>query len=208
MSLKKLLYSALLGSVTLSAAGSSQYIGVSMVGGYTWIDQQVSIYGQGSQTNSVDPNLYGGKFNLGIASGEHLRTNIYFGVEKFDKDIYSDVTKNNVTVASGSDGLLWSVGLDIIKGYEAASSVEPYLLFGADYEFMAVDGYVQKWPSNVGLKLGAGTFLHMGEMVELQLGTYYKYRMWGNYNLDTQTTTNVDLSDHSVMLELGLNFHY
>ena len=208
MSLKKLFYATLLGSVTLSAAGSSSYVGVSVVGGHAWIEQEVSVNGQGSQSNTIDPNLYGGKINLGIDNGEHVRTNIYLGIEKFDKDIYSDVTKNDVSIASGSDGLLWSVGFDIIKGYDIESSVEPYLLGGMDYEFMAVDGYVQKWPKNVGLKFGGGTFLHMGEAVELQLGVYYKYRIWGNYNLDQPDTTNVDLSDHSVMCELGLNFHY
>jgi len=207
MCLKKLLYATLFTGATLSA-GSSQYIGVTLLGGQAWINQDVSIYGQGSTGSSIEPKVYGGKLNLGIDNGEHLRTNIYLGIEKFDKDIYSDVTKDGAEVASGSDGLLWSVGFDIIKGYDTDSSVEPYLLGGIDYEFMPVDGYVQKWPSNVGLKFGGGTFLRMGEMLELQLGAYYKYRMWGNYNLDVPTTTNVDLSDHSAMLELGLNFHY
>ncbi len=202
MQLKKLIYSILFGSVTLSAAGSSQYMGVSFIGGHSWIDQKVSVYGQGSETNTIDPNLYGGKINLGVDNGEHVRTNIYFGIEKFDEDIYSNLTKG------GSDGLLWSVGFDIIKGYDIGSSYEPYLLGGVDYEFMPVDGYAQKWPKNVGLKFGGGTFFHMSDALELQMGAYYKYRIWGDYNLNTSTTTNVELSDHSLMFELGLNFHY
>jgi hypothetical protein len=208
MQLKKLIYSILLGSVTLSAAGSSQYVGVSFVGGHSLIDQKVSVHGQGSQTNAIDPNLYGGKINLGIDNGENVRTNIYLGIEKFDKDIYSDVAKDDVVLASGRDGLLWSVGFDIIKGYDIESDYEPYLLGGADFGFMPVDGYAQKWPKNVGLKFGGGSFLHMGDALELQMGAYYKYRIWGDYNLDTPTTTNVNLSDHSLMFELGLNFHY
>ncbi|MCJ7765494.1 MAG: hypothetical protein MUP09_06085 [Thiovulaceae bacterium] len=200
MQLKKLLYSILFGSTMLSAA-SSQYVGVSFIGGHTFIDQKVTKYGTGSTSEAIDPNLYGAKLNLGIDNGEDLRTNIYFGIEKFDKDIYSNLT-------NGSDGLLWSVGFDIIKCYDKKSSINPYLLGGIDYEFMAVDGYAQKWPNSVGLKFGGGTFLRMSDAIELQLGAYYKYRIWGNYNLDAQDTTNVELSDHSLMLELGLNFHY
>ena len=202
MQLKKLICSILFGSVSLSAAGSSQYMGVSFIGGHAWIDQEVSAYGSRSTSEAIDPNLYGGKINLGVDNGENVRTNIYLGIEKFDKDIYSNLTKG------GRDGLLWSVGFDIIKGYDIESSYEPYLLGGVDYAFMPVDGYAQKWPKNVGLKFGGGTFFHMGDGLELQMGAYYKYRIWGNYNLDTPTTTNVDLSDHSLMFELGLNFHY
>jgi hypothetical protein len=201
MQLKKLLYAILFGSATLSAAGSSSYVGVSFIGGHALLDQKVSTYGSGSTSEAIDPNLYGAKINLGIDNGESLRTNIYLGIEKFDKDIYSNLT-------SGSDSFLWSVGFDIIKGYDIKSTLEPYLLGGIDYEFMPVDGYVQKWPSSVGFKFGGGTFIHMSEAFELQLGAYYKYRNWGNYNLDTPTTTNVELSDHSLMLEIGLNFHY
>jgi hypothetical protein len=73
---------------------------------------------------------------------------------------------------------------------------------------MSLENYAQSWASNVGLTLGGGTFIRSSDMLELQLGMYYKYRMWGNYNLDTQDTQNVELSDHSLMLELGLNFHY
>lgn len=201
MPLKNLLYSILLGSATLSAAGSSPYVGVSFVGGHAWIEQAVSTHGTGSTNEAVDPNLYGAKINLGIDNGEELRTSFYFGIEKFDKDIYSNLT-------NGSDGLLWSVGVDIIRYYDMQSSMKPYFLGGLDYEFMPVEGYAQKWPKSVGLKFGGGTFLRMSEAFELQLGAYYKYRIWGNYNLDVPTTTNVELTDHSLMLEIGLNFHY
>jgi hypothetical protein len=201
MQSKKLLYSILFIGATLSAAGSSPYVGVSLVGGHAWIDQTVSTYGAGSTSEAIDPNLYGAKLNLGIDNGEDLRTSFYLGIEKFNKDIFSNLT-------NGSDGLLWSVGVDIIKYYDAKSSVNPYFLGGLDYEFMPVDGYAQKWPKSVGFKFGGGTFLRMSEALELQLGAYYKYRIWGNYNLDTPTTTNVELTDHSLMLEIGLNFHY
>ena len=203
MNYTKLLFSMLLSAVTLQA-GSGQYVGVVFEGGYGWIEQQNSKI----PNVNVDPIIYGGKLNLGIDSGEDLRTNIFFGLQYFDNDPYSyEVTEG--TSLGSSNQLLYSVGFDIIKTYsEKGSSMLPYLKGGMDYEFMSLDGYAQSWAQNVGLTFGAGTFLRTSDMLEWQLGTYYKYRMWGNYNLETTQTQNVELSDHSLMLELGLNFHY
>jgi len=201
MNYKKLLYSVLFSGITLQA-GSSQYMGVTLEGGYGFIKQQPS----GAATVNVDPIVYGGKLNLGIDSGEEMRTNIFFGLQYFDDDIYNYETSKGT---GDSNQLLYSVGFDIIKTYsEKGSSLLPYLKGGMDYEFMSLDGYAQSWASNVGLTFGGGTFLRMSDTLEWQLGTYYKYRIWGNYNLDTPTTKNIELSDHSLMVELGLNFHY
>ena len=204
MYVKKLFLSLLLGTTALYAAGSSQYVGVTLEGGYGLIEQENSKIAN----VNVDPIVYGGKLNLGIDSGEDLRTNIFFGLQYFDDDIYN--YENPVGTSLGSSNqLLYSVGFDIIKTYsERGSSVLPYIKGGLDYEFMFLDNYVQSMASNVGLTLGGGTFIRTSDMLELQMGLYYKYRMWGNYNLDTPLTQNVELSDHSLMLELGLNFHY
>ncbi len=203
MNYKKLLYSVLFSGLTLQAASSS-YVGLILEGGYGSIEQQNSKI----DNVNVDPIIYGGKLNLGIDSGEDLRTNIFFGLQYFDDDIYNYERPEGTSLGS-SNQLLYSVGFDIIKTYsEKGSSVLPYIKGGVDYEFMSLENYAQSWASNVGLTLGGGTFIRSSDMLELQLGMYYKYRMWGNYNLDTQDTQNVELSDHSLMLELGLNFHY
>ncbi|MGB6019049.1 MAG: hypothetical protein WBF77_05580 [Sulfurimonadaceae bacterium] len=203
MNYKKLLYIVLFSTLNLHA-GSSQYVGVTLSGGYGWIKQMPSDH----DNINIDPIIYGGKLNLGIDSGEDLRTNIFFGLEYFDEDIYNTAMITDPDVGS-SNQLLYSIGFDIIKTYsEKGSSVLPYLKGGMDYEFMSLDGYAQSWASNVGLTFGGGTFIRTSDTLEWQLGTYYKYRMWGNYNLDTALTQNVELSDHSLMLELGLNFHY
>ena len=179
-------------------AGSSQYVGVIFEGGYNWLTQERSI----EDNVAVNPMVYGAKLNLGIDSGEDLRTNIFFGTHYFDKDLYE-------YESGSSHKLLYSVGFDIIKTYsERGSSMLPYLKGGMSYEFMPIDGYAQSWANNVGLLFGFGTFFRMSDMLELQMGMYYKYRMWGNYNLDTPMTKNVELSDHSVMIDLGFNFHY
>ncbi len=203
MHYKKLLYGVLFSGLTLQAA-SSQYVGVTLEGGYGWIEQENSK----AANVTMNPILYGGKLNLGIDSGEDLRTNIFFGLQYFDEDIYNYVDATGTAVGS-SNQLLYSVGFDIIKTYsERGSSMLPYFKAGMDYEFMSLEGYAQSWASNVGLDFGVGTFWRMSEGLEWQLGTYYKYRMWGNYNLNTPTTQNVELSDHSLSVELGLNFHY
>ena len=204
MYVKKLFLSLLLATTALYAAGSSQYVGVTLEGGYGLIEQENSKIAN----VNVDPIVYGGKLNLGIDSGEDLRTNIFFGLQYFDDDIYNYENPVGTSIGS-SNQLLYSVGFDIIKTYsERGSSVLPYIKGGLDYEFMFLDNYVQSMASNVGLTLGGGTFIRTSDMLELQMGLYYKYRMWGNYNLDTLYTQNVELSDHSLMLELGLNFHY
>jgi len=204
MYIRKLLFSLLFGSATLQAAGASQYVGVTFEGGYGWIEQQNSKIAN----VNVDPIVYGTKLNLGIDSGEDLRTNIFFGLQYFDDDIYNYEEPEGTSLGS-SNQLLYSVGFDIIKTYsEKGSSILPYIKGGMDYEFMFLDDYVQSMASNVGLTFGGGTFIRTSDMLELQMGLYYKYRMWGDYNLDTPLTQNVELSDHSLMLELGLNFHY
>ncbi len=204
MNYKKLLYSILFSALTLQAAGSSQYVGVTLESGYGWVEQENS---QIANIN-VDPIIYGGKLNLGIDSGEDIRTNIFFGLQYLNDDVYHYENPAGTTLGS-SNQILYSVGFDIIKTYsEKGSSLLPYWKVGMDYEFVSLDNYAQSWASNVGLNIGAGTFLRTSEMLEWQLGVYYKYRMWGNYNLDTLYTQNVELSDHSLMLELGLNFHY
>ncbi|MDA3946509.1 MAG: hypothetical protein PF439_07500 [Helicobacteraceae bacterium] len=203
MNYKKLSYAILLSALSLNAA-SSQYVGVTLSSGYSWIKQMPT----NQPSTNIDPYIYGAKFNVGVDSGEDLRTNIFFGLDYFDQDLYEAGTSIDPNVGS-SNQLLYSVGFDIIKTYsEKGSSTLPYLKGGMDYEFMSLDGYAQSWASNVGLTFGAGTFLRMSETTEFQLGMVYKYRMWGNYNLDTPDTQNVELSDHSLMLELGLNFHY
>lgn len=204
MNYKRLLYSILISTMTLQAAGSSQYVGVTLESGYGWVKQENSKIAN----VNVDPVVYGGKLNLGIDNGEDIRTNIFFGLQYLSDDVYN-YEKPVGTSLGSSNQLLYSVGFDIIMAYsEKGSSVLPYWKVGMDYEFMSLENYAQSWASNVGLNIGAGTFLRTSEMLEWQLGVYYKYRMWGNYNLDTPDTQNVELSDHSLMLELGLNFHY
>ncbi len=203
MNYKKLSYAILLSTLSLNAA-SSQYVGVTLTSGYSWIKQMPT--GQGN--SNIDPYIYGGKLNLGVDSGEDLRTNIFFGLDYLDQDIYEAGTTADPNAGS-SNQILYSIGFDIIKTYsEKGSSVLPYLKGGMDYGFMSLDGYAQSWASNVGLTFGGGTFLRMSDSTEFQLGIAYKYRMWGNYNLDTPLTQNVELSDHTVLVELGLNFHY
>ncbi|MEN8147913.1 MAG: hypothetical protein ABFR02_09900 [Campylobacterota bacterium] len=205
---KKLFLSFILGSTALHAVGSSQYVGVVFEGGYDLLKQERSK----AENVDIDPIVYGAKLNLGIDSGEELRTNIFFGLQYFDSDLYGyeiPEGSDTATMVGSTNQLLYSIGLDIIKTYSTkGSSILPYLKGGVDYEFMQLDGYAQSWANNVGLSFGGGTFLRMSESLEWQLGAYYKYRMWGNYNLDTLETKNVELSDHSLMLELGLNFHY
>jgi len=192
-----------LSSLALQAAGSRPYMGLSLESGYGFITQENSRI----PNVDVNPVIYGGKFNVGIDSGEDLRTNIYFGLDYTDQDIYGYVDAKGDEKGS-SHQFLYSVGFDIVKTYSTkGSSTLPYLRAGMDYGWMPLDGYAQSWANNFGFTVGAGTFLGMGSS-ELQLGAYYKYRLWGNYNLDTQNTQNVGLSDHSLMLELGMNFYY
>jgi hypothetical protein len=192
-------------TLTLNAAGSRPYMGLSFEGGYGFITQDNSA--ADVPDIDVNPILYGAKLNVGIDSGEDLRTNIYFGLDYVDEDIYGYTDNTNKELGS-SHQLLYSVGFDIVKTYSTkGSSVLPYLRAGMDYGWMPLQGYAQSWANNVGFTVGGGTFLSMGS-AELQLGVYYKYRLWGNYNLDTYETQNVDLSDHSVLLELGMNFYY
>ncbi len=187
----------------LQAAGSRPYMGISLESGYGFIEQENSA----APNVEVNPVLYGAKFNVGINSGEDLRTNIYFGLDYSDKDIYG-YTDDAGNEAGSTDQLIYSVGFDIIKTYSTrGSSVLPYLRGGMDYGFVPLEGYAQGWANNVGFTLGAGTFLGAGSS-EFQLGAYYKYRLWGNYNLETPTTQNVELSDHSLLIELGMNFYY
>ena len=179
-------------------AASSPYIGLMFEGGYDWLTQERS-----KEDNfAVNPMVYGAKLNLGIDSGEDLRTNIFFSTHYFDKDLY-EYEKGS------SHKLLYGVGFDILKSYsERGSLTAPYLKGGMSYEFMPIEGYAQSWANNVSLLFGFGILTRISDALELQAGMYYKYRMWGNYNLDTELTKNVELSDHSVMIDIGLNFHY
>jgi len=201
--LTRLFILLLLTSFTLLMAGSRPYMGLSLEGGYGFITQENSA----SDNVDVNPILYGGKLNVGIDSGEDLRTNIYFGLDYTDEDLYG-YTESTGNKVGSSHQFLYSVGFDIIKTYSTrGSSTAPYLKAGMEYGWMPLQGYAQSWANNVGFTVGGGTFLGGGSS-EFQLGAYYKYRLWGNYNLDTPTTQNVELSDHSLMLELGMNFYY
>jgi len=190
-------------TLTLFGAGSRPYMGLSIEGGYGFVTQENSA----APDVAVDPILYGGKLNVGIDNGEDMRTNIYFGLDYVDNDIYG-YTDANGKVQGDTHQLLYSVGFDVIRTYSTrGSSTLPYLRGGMDYGWMPLQGYAQSWANNVGFTFGGGTFLRSGS-TEFQLGAYYKYRLWGNYNLETPTTQNVGLSDHSLLLELGMNFYY
>ena len=189
--------------LSLQAASSRPYMGISLESGYGFITQENTPL----PNVDVNPTLYGAKFNVGINNGEDLRTNIYFGLNYVDKDIFGYTDSSGSEVGS-TNQFLYSVGFDIIKTYSTkGSSALPYLRGGMDYGWMPLEGYAQSWANNVGFTVGGGTFLLTGSS-ELQLGVYYKYRLWGNYNLDVQRTQNVELSDHSLLLELGMNFYY
>ena len=197
------IFSLLTLSILLLQAASRPYIGFSLESGYGLITQE------NSEIPNVDVNpiLYGGKLNVGIDNGEDFRTNIYFGLDYVDSDIYGYTDAKGVEQGSTSQ-FLYSVGFEVIRVYSSkGSSVVPYLKGGMDYGFMPLDGYAQSWANNVGFTFGGGTFMQAGS-TELQLGLYYKYRLWGNYNLDTPQTQNVELSDHSLVIDLGMNFYY
>ena len=185
-------------------ASSSSYFGIVGVGGYNKLSQDVYKPVGGGSSTDIDPILYGLKINMGIDNGEELRTNFVIGVERFDTDVYATADGGSSTGLK----LLYSVGLDIIGTFNKGSSMNPYIKGGLDYSFMKTSSYVQDWPGAVGFNLGGGSYFKSSDTLELQLGAYYKYRMWGNYNLDIPNTTNVSLSDHSIMVELGINFHY
>lgn len=198
----RLLIPLLLISMALHA-GSRPYVGFTLESGYGFITQENSKI----EDVNVNPVIYGGKFNVGIDSGDDLRTNIYLGLDYMDSDLFGYSDAEGVKQGSSSQ-FAYSVGFDVIRTYSSrGASLLPYLRGGMDYGWATLDGYVQSWANNVGFTFGGGTFLRTGA-TELQLGLYYKYRLWGNYNLDTPKTQNVGLSDHSLLVELGMNFYY
>ncbi len=183
--------------------GSRPYVGFTLESGYGLITQENSKI----VDVDVNPVIYGGKFNVGIDSGDDLRTNIYLGLDYMDSDIFGYTDADDIKQGSTSQ-FVYSVGFDVIRTYSSkGSSTLPYLRGGMDYGWAPLNGYVQSWANNVGFTFGGGTFLRAGA-AELQLGVYYKYRLWGNYNLDTEKSQNVGLSDHSLLVELGMNFYY
>ncbi len=198
----KFLVTFFLSAFSVIYAGSSPYVGVVLESGYDYLKQDPS----GATNEQINPINYGLKMNLGIDGGDDIRTNFIFGVNYYDKDFYAYKTPEGT---GSSNQLLYTVGIEVVKAYtERGSIVIPYWKTGMNYEFMTLHGYAQDWASNVALGVGVGTFLRMSEMLEWQLGLAYKYRMWGNYNLNTPSTQNIELSDHQLNLELGLNFHY
>ena len=182
-------------------AKQNQYIGLIGFINQSKMTQNIAIYGGENSNKNLDPLLFGGKVNLGVVANGGMRSVFTYSLSRFDTAVFNRVSKK------GRDNYIHEFGFEIIKSMKPKDDFDPFFIAGFEYGFTRIDGYVQDDANVFSLKAGSGAFYKMGAF-ELQTSLYYKWRNWGNYNLDQAQTTNVTLSDHNIYVELGFNFQY
>ena len=198
--MKKILTLIVLFSLSLLAK-ENQYIGLIAFANQSFMSQNIAIYNGAKTNESLDPLLYGAKINLGVVANGGIRSVFTYSISKFNSAVFNKASEQ------GSDNFIHEFGFEVIKSMKPKDSFDPFFMVGFEYGFTRIDGYVQDDANVFSLKAGSGIFYRMGAF-ELQTTVYYKWRNWGNYNLDQAQTTNVTLSDHNIYVELGINFHY
>ena len=193
-----LLTAATLFASAATASDSGLYAGVDLIKSNN--DFKVKVSGTGSASDTFSNDAVGFKFKFGAMGDEGLRFQGYFMTEKFDDPLYD-----------ADHDRMYEIGVDLIKGFEVSSQVEPFIQGGLGFGWIDVDDsvYDSSVSAEISLRFGAGVAFHASPVAEFLLGVDYQFRTWSDAEITTPTEYyKVELDDHGPRFYIGANYHF
>jgi len=146
-------------------------------------------------SNEFDTSSKGVRLKFGAISDNNWRVQGSFSVENMDDNVFS---------VNDTDGNLYEIGVDVIKGFEVSSDFAPFVLVGVNRGWMSVSGYNVSTIDSLALKAGAGVLYSINETLELTAGVDFKFRLWSEIEFAGQ---KIEPRDTSITPYIGLNVH-
>lgn len=147
-------------------------------------------------SNDFDTNSKGLRLKFGAISDNNWRVQGSFSIENMDDNVFS---------VDDTDGNLYEIGVDVIKGFEVSPDFAPFVLLGLNRGWMSVSGYNVSTIDSLALKAGAGVLYSINETLELTAGLDFKFRFWSEIEFIGQ---KIQPTDTSVTPYIGLNVHF
>jgi opacity protein-like surface antigen len=166
--MRKIIISSLIAaslSAPLMAEKSEMYFGMDVFKGnntYTFDSNILPSYDWDNDSKGV-------RLKLGADLDNAWKVQGYLTIEDFDQNNFS---------LTGSDGNLYELGVDVIKGFPIDNKLTPFILAGISFGSMEVEGYSDDSISNVGFKLGVGLSYLFTPELEGAVGIDFKHRKW------------------------------
>lgn len=193
--MKKIIISSLVAaslSVPLMAENSEMYFGVDVFKGNNTYTFDYNVF----PSYDWDNDSEGVRLKLGADLENAWKVQGYLTIEDFDQNNFS---------LSGSDGNLYELGVDVIKGFPLDNKLSPFILAGVSFGSMEVQGYSDDSISNVGLKVGVGLSYLFTPEIEGLIGIDFKHRSWEDIQVGWII---VETTEKIVSPYLGLNYHF
>ena len=194
--MKKILFIIFVLSNIAYADRSELYFGVDLFKGYN-----TYTYDWNTQPNSdLDNDSKGLRLKFGAALEDAWKVQGYLSGEDF---------KNSNFSLFGSDGNLYELGVDVVKGFSHQNSLTPFILAGASTGSMEVNGYSDDTISSFALKVGVGISYHFTSEIEGIVGIDFKYRTWQKIDgYNGLTYIELETRERIFSPYLGLNYHF
>ena len=183
-------------STSAIAEDTDFYFGVDIFKGYNTYTYDSNIqpdYDRDNDSNGI-------RLKFGADLDDAWKVQGHFTIEDFDKNNFSQY---------GSDGNLYELGVDVIKGLPLENNLIPFVSAGINFGAMEVNGYTDDTISSFGLKVGAGISYLFTPELEGVIGVDLKFRTWETIEGYVGATyVEIETTERIFSPYLGLNYHF
>jgi len=189
--MKKIVLAATLLASGLMAADSGIYVGVE----YGTAKNSTTFDFSSVGSANVDNNYKDVKFKLGGGTDGGTKYQGTLSLISYDEAIFDDTNKD-----------LMEFGFDMIKEFEVAPSVYPFLKIGIGAGTMDVVGYNEDSILGVSFNVGAGVSYKVVDHLYLLAGVDYIARKW--QDIESYTYGTVSTTDSAFKPYIGANYRF
>jgi len=189
--MKGLLVSGLfLGTVGTAFAGT--YIGVD----YGKVSNEDEIEVNNATAATLDNEYSDFSIKFGSGNDGDWKTQVRLSMIAFDKALFDASNKE-----------LTEIGVDVIKEFEVANNLYPFIKFGFGFGWMDVDGYLDDSIKEFSFNAGAGVSYKVMEHLDVLAGVDYVGRSWQDVEyIGTGLTASV--AGSGMKAYVGMNYSF
>jgi opacity protein-like surface antigen len=188
--MKKIVLAGLLAS-GLMAADSGLYVGVE----YGAAKNSTTKDWDSGYSYTGDNNYKDVKFKVGSGTDGGVKFQGTLSLISFDEYVFSDKSKKTT-----------EFGFDIIKEFEVAPSIYPFLKAGLGISTMDVEGYTEDSIIGVSFNLGAGVSYKVIDHLYLLAGVDYVGRKW--QDIEDSSGDTASTTDSAFKPYVGVNYRF
>ena len=191
--MKKIVLATLFASSVISSAAMADvYMGVEY-GAANSTETQKDYTGSTDYKNNYSDL----KFKIGGGSEDGIKFQAYFSK--------IDYAEGEFIVEEANS--LYEFGFDIIKEFEATSSIYPFLKVGMGAGVMDTEITVDGYAREVSFNIGAGVSYKVIDHIYILAGVDYVYRKWNDI-VDNSGIYTLETSDSGVKPYIGVNYEF